>query len=88
MKILFGINLIQFQMIKKILLELTHFTIILVLLALMQHQDLLDSPLIRLEQMQTDGNFLHPFLWAFGVYFIVLVFRLIVNSIMRVIRKR
>ncbi len=75
-------------MIKKILLELTHFIVILVLLALVQHPDLLTDPLVRFEQMLQAGNFIHPLLWAFGVYLIVGVFRLIVNGIMRVVRKR
>ena len=70
-------------MIKKIVLELTHFTVILVLLALVQHQDLLVSPLVRFENMQTNGNYLHPFLWALGVYLIVSFFRLIIKGLMK-----
>lgn len=83
MKILFGINLLQFQMIKTIVFELIHFSIILVLLALVQHQDLLDSPLLRFEQMQMNGNFLHPFLWTLGVYLIIGIFRLIIKGLMK-----
>jgi len=70
-------------MIKKIKKELLYYTIIFVVLALAQHQDLLSTPLLRLEDMQTQGNYLHPFIWAFVVYILIGSFRWLLGIIMR-----
>jgi hypothetical protein len=44
-------------------------------LALVQHSDLIFSPLERFAQMQNHGNYLHPFLYAFIVYCVIGLFR-------------
>jgi len=70
-------------MIKKIVLELTYFSIILVLLASLMHRDLLVSPLLRFEHMQANGNYLHPFIWSFLLYLIIAIFRVVVKKILK-----
>ena len=70
-------------MLKKITKELIYYTITLVVLALMQHQDLLTIPLERLEKMQAMGNFVHPFIWAFIIYLLIASFRWLFGIIMR-----
>ncbi len=63
-------------MIKILTKELLYFFAILIILALLQHSDLLNSPMTRFEQMQNNGNYLHPFLWSGGVYILFGIFRL------------
>ena len=69
-------------MIKKIKLELIYFIVILVILALLQHSDLLTSPLDRLETMTQKQNYFHPLLWTSIVYAVVGAMRLIVKYIL------
>jgi hypothetical protein len=66
-------------MMKKIKTELLYFMALLLILALMQHPDLLSSPLERINLMAEKGNFIHPFLWTSGVYLVVGLVRLIVK---------
>ena len=66
-------------MIKKIKIELIYFTVILLVLAVLQHSDLLHSPLERINLMVEQGNYLHPLLWTFAVYAVVGLIRLIVK---------
>jgi len=75
-------------MIKNILKEFTYYMVILVVLALMQHQDLLEHPLVRFEHMQENGNFLHPFIWSFGVYLIIGIFRLVIKGVLKLKNRR
>lgn len=69
-------------MAKKLKIEIFYFTVILLVLAFMQHSDLLTSPAQRVELMAEKGNFLHPLLWAFSVYAVVGIIRLIVSYIL------
>lgn len=69
-------------MIKKIKIELIYFFVILLILALLQHSDLLYSPIARVILMAEKENYLHPLLWASVVYIIVGLFRLIVKYIL------
>jgi hypothetical protein len=62
-------------MIQKIRTEIVYYIIILVLLALVQHSDLMFSPLERFAQMQNHANYTHPFLYAFVVYCVIGLFR-------------
>jgi hypothetical protein len=62
-------------MIQKIRTEMVYYLIILVLLALLQHSDLIFAPLERFAQMQSHANYLHPFLYAFIVYGVIGLFR-------------
>lgn len=64
---------------KKILTEILYFIALLLILALMQHPDLLSSPLERAARMAEKGNFIHPFLWTSGVYLVVGLVRLIIK---------
>jgi len=69
-------------MIKKIRLELLYYVAILLLLALVQHSDLLTAPLERFEQMQHNANYFHPLLYALVVYFVIACIRVIVKFIL------
>ena len=68
-------------MIKTLKIELLYFTAILVVLTFLQHPDLLTSPLERLELIIKNENFLHPFLWSFGVYLILLALRFFIKGV-------
>lgn len=68
-------------MIKKILTELIYFFVILFILALMQHSDLLSSPMTRVELMTEKQNYLHPMLWSAPVYIIVATVRVVIKYI-------
>jgi len=70
-------------MLNKLIKELIYYTITLVVLALLQHQDLLTTPLDRFEKMQSMGNFLHPFIWALVIYLLIASFRWLFGIIMR-----
>ncbi len=69
-------------MIKKIKKELIYFVSVLVVLALVQHSDLLTHPLSRFGFMLEKGNYFHPLVWASGVYLIVVAIRLIVKFVL------
>lgn len=73
--------MIQFLMIKIFKIELLYFFAILVLLAFIQHPDLLFSPLERVGVMQKNENYFHPFVWSFFVYIAVAALRLIYKVI-------
>lgn len=76
----FGFSSLWYNFImKKILTEILYFVAILLILALMQHPDLLSSPLERINLMAEKGNFIHPLLWTAGIYIVVGVVRLIVK---------
>ena len=61
--------------------ELLYYFLTLVTLALIMHLDLLSDPLSRLEVMQEKGNYSHPFLYSFIIYFIILVLRKVIDFI-------
>ncbi|MBA3024918.1 MAG: hypothetical protein FP820_00745 [Sulfurimonas sp.] len=79
--------MLQFHMIQKIRTEIIYYLIILVLLALLQHSDLMFSPLERFTKMQLHANYLHPFLYAFIVYSVIGLFRGIAKFILFVKNK-
>lgn len=66
-------------MIKKIRIELLYFLAILIVLAILQHSDLLTAPLERINTMTQKGNYFHPLLWSSIVYVIIGLIRLIVK---------
>lgn len=66
-------------MIKKIKIELIYFLAILLLLSVLQHSDLLSSPIQRASLMMERGNFLHPLLWTSIIYIIILALRGVVK---------
>jgi len=70
-------------MLNKLIKELIYYTITLIVLALLQHQDLLTTPLDRLEKMQSMGNFIHPFAWALVIYLLIASFRWLFGIVMR-----
>lgn len=72
---------------KHIYKELLYFSAILVILAIMQHPDLLTAPLERLSQMNNNGNYLHPFFWSLIVYLSIGIFRLIIKFIKYLINR-
>lgn len=69
-------------MIKRLKTELIYFFVILLLLAIIQHSDLLSSPMARVDLMLEKQNYLHPLLWTIPVYAVVLIFRLILKYIL------
>lgn len=66
-------------MIKKIKNELLLFTLLLIILAVLQHSDLLISPMDRINLMLDKENFSHPLLWTSILYFILGFIRLIIK---------
>jgi len=70
-------------MLQKIIKEFIYYTITLVVLALVQHQDLLQTPMKRFEDMQSMGNYLHPFIWALFVYLLIASFRWLFGIVMK-----
>ena len=64
-------------MIKTIIRELIYFSLILLILAFIQHADLLHSPMKRVDLMAEKGNYLHPLLWTSIVYIATGLIRLI-----------
>jgi len=74
---------------KKIIVkEIIFFAVLIIVLALMQHGDLLTNPSERLELMSEKENYLHPFLWAGVVYFVLLVLRLILKFVLKLFKKK
>ncbi|MDD5157549.1 hypothetical protein [Sulfurimonas sp.] len=69
-------------MIKKIKKELIYFVLVLVMLALLQHSDLLINPLSRFSLMIEKGSYCHPVIWAFGVYLIIVILRLAIKFVL------
>ena len=72
---------------KIIIKEIIFFVVLIVVLALLQHGDLLTNPSDRIELMSQKENYLHPFLWASAVYFVILLFRLILVFVLKFFRK-
>jgi len=68
--------------------ELLYYFIILIILALVMHGDLLSEPLLRLETMQEKGNYLHPFLYSFVVYSVILFLRGTINLVSKIFEKK
>lgn len=68
-------------MIKKITTELIYFSVLLLILSILQHSDLLSSPLQRVSLMAEQGNFLHPLLWTSAIYILIGFVRLIIKFI-------
>jgi uncharacterized integral membrane protein len=57
--------------------ELLIYIIILVIAAVSMHPDLLNEPSHRFSQMQSMGNYSHPFIYSFVLYMIVGILRVI-----------
>jgi hypothetical protein len=74
-------------MIKILKKETLYFIAILVVLALLQHPDLLTTPFARFTQIINDGNYFHPFLWTFLIYFIIGILRGVVKFILFIKKK-
>lgn len=74
-------------MVRRIKIEILVFLAILLVLAVVQHPDLLSSPLERFALMQEHQNYTHPFLWSGGVYVVVGFFRVVVAFLLK-LRKR
>lgn len=66
-------------MIKKLRTELIYFLLILLILAIIQHSDLLSAPTARVDLMFEKQNYLHPLLWTIPVYIAIGIFRLIIK---------
>ncbi|MBU0719768.1 hypothetical protein KJ877_00345 [bacterium] len=74
-------------MIKKIKIELIYFFAIVFILALLQHPDLLSSPLERLQKMHQAQNYLHPLMWSFIIYAVLGIFRAIIGFVLHIKNK-
>lgn len=75
-------------MLKQIKIEILYFVAILLGLALMQHSDLLTSPLARVNLMIEKGNYLHPILWTSVLYIVIGFIRVIVGYIFKLRSKK
>lgn len=80
--------MLKYTMIKRIISELAYFFGIVVVLAFLQHPDLLLSPLTRFNLMLDKENFFHPLLWSSAVYIFIGLFRLIIAAIKYLKKKR
>jgi len=67
--------------------EIVFYLVILFLLAIAKHSDLLSSPVIRFADMQSLGNYFHPFLWSAGVYLVILILRIIVKFVKKIFNR-
>lgn len=68
--------------------ELLYYLITLVVLSLIMHIDLLSDPSSRLEIMKEKGNYLHPFLYSFIVYGVILILRKTIDFISGIFEKK
>ncbi len=68
--------------------EILFYFLTLLVLALIMHIDLLTDPLSRLQTMQEKGNYTHPFLYSFVIYFVILVLRKIIDFVMGIFEKK
>ena len=68
--------------------EFLYYILTLLVLALIMHIDLLSDPFSRLQTMQEKGNYSHPFLYSFVVYFIILVLRKAIDFVMGIFEKK
>jgi len=67
--------------------EVAIYAILLVTLALLMHPDLLSNPIERLSVMQERANYIHPLVYAFVIYFFLLIVRFVVKKIARLFKK-
>lgn len=75
-------------MIKKIKIELLYFVFILIILAILQHSDLLTSPIKRIGMIVERGNYLHALLWTSTVYLALGFIRLIIKYLFLFYQKK
>jgi len=68
--------------------EFFYYLLTLLILALIMHIDLLSDPSSRLQTMQEKGNYTHPFLYSFIIYFILFVLRKAIDFIMGIFEKK
>jgi hypothetical protein len=68
--------------------EILYYLLTLIILALIMHIDLLNSPLARLELMQQKENYLHPFLYSFIIYSVIFILRKIIDFVMGLFEKK
>ena len=67
--------------------EIIIYFLTLFVLAFIMHVDLLSDPFSRFHAMQEKENYLHPFIYSFAVYFIILVLRKIIDFIMKIFKQ-
>ncbi len=67
--------------------ELLIYIFTVVISALLIHQDMLSTPLTRLEMMADRANYYHPFLFGLGVYLVIGIVRLIVLGLRKMIKR-
>lgn len=87
-----NLKLMEIEMLKKfkhtIIKEVLIYLLTLLVLALIMHFDLLSDPSSRLQIMQDKGNYSHPFLYSFVIYFVILVLRKIIDFIVGLFEKK
>jgi len=71
--------------------ELIIFTVVLLLLALVQHPDILTSPIGRLKELPSSGAYglgaFHPIIFALAGYLAVLVLRGVYRGFVKILGK-
>ncbi len=72
---------------KTLLKEIIIYLLILLILAPLQHGDLLSHPLERFNLMLEHQSYLHPFIWTSIVYVGIGIFRLFLKYILKLVRK-
>ena len=68
--------------------EILFYFITLMILALIMHIDLLSDPFSRLQTMQEKGNYTHPFIYSFAIYFIIFVLRKTIDFVVGIFEKK
>jgi len=74
-------------MIRTVIKESLLYLTILILLAFLMHPDLLSAPAERFTHMLERQNYLHPLFYAFLLYLLLMLFRLIFRGIKKVLRR-
>ncbi|MGM0622978.1 MAG: hypothetical protein ACQESH_03055 [Campylobacterota bacterium] len=68
---------------KKIIKEVVIFIAVVLILAAVQHNDLLTHPMDRVEAMLHMGNYVHPFLWAILPYLLLVALRFAIAFVLK-----
>jgi len=74
-------------MIRSVIKESLLYLTILVLLAFLMHPDLLSAPVERFTHMLERQNYIHPLLYAFLFYLLLMLLRLIFRGIKKILRR-
>ena len=60
----------------------------LFVLIIIVHSDILSNPMARLDLMAQKGNYSHPFIYSFILYFIILIIRKTIDFIANLFNRK